>query len=332
MMSDRLDQLHIWISEKLGLRNYTMHPASEDASFRRYYRLQEHNRTFIIMDAPTDRENSHAFIDVSQRLQATGLNVPVVHASDLQSGFLLLTDLGNTLYLDVIEDNNVQQLYADALDALRIMQQETATQGLPVYDENLLMKEMSLFSDWLLTGHLDMTLDSGKQKLLEQTFFYLKDMALEQPRTFVHRDYHSRNLMVCPKHNPGILDFQDAVFGPVTYDLVSLLKDCYIKWPRQYINKWARHFFTLAGPHDTELSTFMRWFDLMGVQRHLKASGIFARLCHRDQKTGFIKDIPRTLSYILDLEDEYPQLHTLIELIRVEVLPALEKKNGLCVQ
>ena len=215
------------------------------------------------------------------------------------------------------------------------------------------MQEMHLFSDWLLVAHLGIHPDPDRSAAIEQAFSYLKDMALEQPRCFVHRDYHSRNLMVCKDRNPGILDFQDAVIGPVTYDLVSLLKDCYIKWPKDDIEKWARHFFTLAGPEGTDLGTFIRWFDLMyvvslpvrsdlgtfirwfdlmGVQRQLKASGIFARLCHRDQKSGFLKDIPRTLSYILDLEGRYPQLQALIDLIRNEVLPLLKEKNNLCGQ
>jgi N-acetylmuramate 1-kinase len=331
-MSDRLEQMHAWIRDQLRMRDYTVLPASEDASFRRYFRLRENTRSFIIMDAPPDREDSHPYVSISQRMHSAGLHVPVVHASDFQAGFLLLSDLGNTLYLDVLARNNVQQLYADALDALRIMQQDTMAQGIPDYDENLLMAEMNLFSDWLLASHLGIELNSSRQAAVKQSFNYLVQAALEQPRCFVHRDYHSRNLMVCPDQNPGIIDFQDAVFGPVTYDLVSLLKDCYIKWPRQDINEWVRYFFTRAGPRDTDLTTYRRWFDLMGVQRQLKASGIFARLYHRDHKAGFLKDIPRTLSYILDLEDDYPQLRFLIDLIRHEVMPVLEEKNRLCVQ
>ena len=331
-MPDRLQQMHAWIRDQLRLQDYTVLPASEDASFRRYFRLRENGRSYIIMDAPPDQEDCHPFINISQRLHSAGLNVPVVYASDLQSGFLLLSDLGSTLYLDVLDKHNVQHLYADALNALRVMQQGTTAEGLPDYDEILLMQEMYLFSDWLLTTHLEINLDSDHYGSIEQTFRYLRDMALEQPRCFVHRDYHSRNLMVCRDQNPGIMDFQDAVFGPVTYDLVSLLKDCYIKWSKQDTDAWVRHFFTMAGPDGTDLTTFIQWFDLMGVQRQLKASGIFARLYHRDRKAGFLRDIPRTLSYILDLEGDYPQLQVLIDLIRREVMPVLEEKNRLCGQ
>ena len=332
LMSDRLQQMHAWIRDQLRLHDYTVLPASEDASFRRYFRLRENGRSFIIMDAPPGQEDCHPFVNISQRLHAAGLNVPVVYASDLQSGFLLLSDLGNTLYLDVLDKNNVHTLYADALSALHMIQQRTTTDGLPDYDEILLMQEMHLFSDWLLTAHLGLNLDSDLYAAIEQTFRFLRDKALEQPQCFVHRDYHSRNLMVCEDLNPGIIDFQDAVIGPVTYDLVSLLRDCYIKWPKQDTDEWIRHFFTLAGPEGTDLNTFIQWFDLMGVQRQLKASGIFARLYHRDHKAGFLKDIPRTLSYILDLEDNYPQLQVLIDLIRREVMPVLEEKNRLCGQ
>ena len=331
-MPDRLQQMHAWIRDQLRLHDYTLLPASEDASFRRYFRLRGNGRSYIIMDAPPEQEDCQPFIDNSQRLHAAGLNVPVVYASDLQAGFLLLSDLGDTLYLDVLDKNNVQHLYADALNALHLMQQGTKTEGLPVYDENLLIQEMHLFSEWLLTRHLGIVLNPDQHESIEQTYHYLKDAALEQPRTFVHRDYHSRNLMVCQSWNPGIVDFQDAVTGPVTYDLVSLLKDCYVKWPEKNIYAWVRHFFTLAGPRDTDLNTFIQWFDLMGVQRQLKASGIFARLYHRDKKAGFLKDIPRTLSYILDLESDYPQLHTLINLIRREVMPAVEERNRICEQ
>lgn len=332
LVSGRTEKMHAWIRKQLRLHEYTLLPASEDASFRRYFRLRYNNRSFIIMDAPPDREDCRPYVDISHRLHSAGLNVPVVHASDLQSGFLLLTDLGNTLYLDVLDKGNVQNLYADALNALHIIQRNTGAGGLPLYDENLLLQEMHLFSDWLLAAHLGINLEPDRSAVIEQTFRYLKDVALEQPRCFVHRDYHSRNLMVCEDQNPGILDFQDAVLGPVTYDLVSLLKDCYIKWPKSETEEWVRHFFTLAGPDGADLKTFIRWFDLMGVQRQLKASGIFARLCHRDHKTGFLKDIPRTLSYILDLEGRYPQLQGLIDLIRNEVLPLLKEKNNLCGQ
>jgi N-acetylmuramate 1-kinase len=329
-MPDRLEQLHIWICKSLGMNDYKLQPASEDASFRRYFRLQFGTQSFIIMDAPPDRESCEPFIDIANRLLATGVHVPEILEADSVNGFILLSDLGPRLYLASLNDENADTLYDDALAALLTMQQRTDIIGMPLYSDNLLLAEMNLFSDWLLGRHLQIHLNEGQRHTLNNIFDMLKKNALTQPQVFVHRDYHSRNLMVCEELNPGILDFQDAVIGPVTYDLVSLLKDCYIKWPRDRVNAWALDFYYQLEQSAFNESEFLRWFDLMGVQRHLKASGIFARLYHRDNKNGYLKDIPRTLSYIMDLQADYPELEFLTELLDNEVMPGLEGANREC--
>jgi len=330
-MNTRIDLMDQWLGNELGFSDYTLEPASEDASFRRYFRVCRNGENLIVMDAPPDKEDCRPYIDVAGRLLACGVNVPRILKQDLDKGFLLIADLGETLYLDVLSSDNADQLYADATCALMKMQLGAEVDGLPPYDEQLLWQEMDLFRNWLLKRHLNITLDEGLQHVLDEVFSLLTGSALEQPRVFVHRDYHSRNLMVSETHNPGIVDFQDAVCGPVTYDLVSLFKDCYIKWPRDRINRWVLDYYQAAERlliPDAGKEQFIRWFDLMGVQRQLKASGIFARLWHRDHKAGSMKDIPRTLSYILDLEERYPELSELTALIRDAVLPALAEPRS----
>ncbi|MCH9049156.1 MAG: phosphotransferase [Proteobacteria bacterium] len=321
-MTKRLQQLNQWLAEIIGSEDYQLQPASGDASFRRYFRLTHNDETCIVMDAPPAQEGCSPFIDVAERLLAVNINVPRILEKDLKQGFLLLSDLGDEQYLDHLTEESADKLYQDAMQALFCMQQQTDTNGLPPYDEKLLLQEMELFRNWLLKKHIGLDLSKEIQTMLDEVFKLLLDEALAQPKVFVHRDYHSRNLMIngsgFDSGNPGVLDFQDAVCGPFTYDLVSLLKDCYIKWPGQQIRGWAHNFFEqIAENHpDIDEEKFMQWFDLMGVQRHLKASGIFARLCHRDGKSGYLADIPRTLSYIVDLNGEYPELQGLIELIQ----------------
>lgn len=329
-MKHRLDLLNQWLRAGLGLEGYTLAPASEDASFRRYFRVRHGGECFIVMDAPPEQEDCRPYIDVARRLRESGVNVPQILAQDLEHGFLLIGDLGKVLYLDVLNDANAGDLYRDAVQALLKMQSGADTRGLPPYDATLLMAEMELFRDWLLARHLGLEPGPGLKQLLDDSLGMLCHAALEQPRVFVHRDYHSRNLLVNATGNPGIIDFQDAVAGPVTYDLVSLFKDCYIKWPRERTRQWLQDYYLQAAPLlriEADLQQFTRWFDLMGVQRQLKASGIFARLWHRDGKRGFLKDIPRTLSYIVDLRDAYPGLAPLCELIEDQVLPALGQRG-----
>jgi len=335
-MTNRLQQLNQWLSETIGSEDYQLQPASGDASFRRYFRLTHDDETCIVMDAPPAQEDCSPFVDVAERLIAADINVPRILEKDLKQGFLLLSDLGGKQYLDQLTEESADKLYQDAMQVLFRMQQQIDTNGLPPYDETLLLREMELFRDWLLEKHIGLNLSDVSQAMLDEVFKFLLDAALAQPRVFVHRDYHSRNLMINRPGSdpgtgdPGVLDFQDAVCGPFTYDLVSLLKDCYIKWPRQQVQGWAHNFFEQIAEDHPGISEreFMRWFDLMGVQRHLKASGIFARLYHRDGKSAYLADIPRTLSYIADLNDKYPELQGLIEVIQgISIVEA----NKLCV-
>jgi len=327
---ERLEALKYWLETELSFREYTITPASGDASFRRYFRVTHEGASFIVMDAPPDREDTRPFITVSKLFADAGLNVPEVIDADPGQGYLLLTDLGSRPYLEALDETSVERLYGDALGALAGIQTCRPAAGLlPDYDRELLLREMELFREWLLGTHLGLSLDAAQSALLDAAFAGLADSALAQPRVCVHRDYHSRNLMVTQRNNPGILDFQDAVMGPVTYDLVSLLRDCYIQWPRARVEDWALGYHELAlqcgilhAEHESP-EQFLRWFDLMGVQRHLKAAGIFARLNHRDGKPGYLLDIPRTLGYVTEVASGYPELAGFGSFVEQQVLPAL---------
>ena len=326
-MSDaRLAALRDWLRGLPGLAGATLAPASADASFRRYFRVTAPDgANFIAMDAPPGREDLGPFLDVTERLLAAGLRVPRVHARDLAQGFLLLDDLGRTHYLQALDDASADRLYGAAMDALLALQGADDA-GLPPFDAALLDTEMALFRDWFLGEHLGLALDEADRAALEAVAGALIDNALAQPQVFVHRDYHSRNLMVTGPDGPGIIDHQDAVTGPLTYDLVSLLRDCYIAWPAARVRGWALDFrrrLLAAGRLDPAVdeATFLRWFDLMGVQRHLKAIGIFARLCHRDGKPGYLNDIPRTLGYLRQVAPQYPETRPLAALIERLDLP-----------
>jgi aminoglycoside/choline kinase family phosphotransferase len=282
------------------------------------------------MDAPPENEDCGPFVQVAGFLEAMQLNAPRVIETNLDEGFLLLSDLGSRPYLAELQDSpaSAPRLYADAIAALVQMQQRGASyqDQLPPYDEKLLRFELSLFHDWLCGKHLGIEFCEDDERRWQDTCDLLVANAFAQPRVFVHRDYHSRNLMVTEEGNPGILDFQDAVEGPLTYDLVSLLKDCYVKWPEEQVWQWARDFYaSLDSPMRERVGEhqFRRFFELMGVQRHIKAAGIFARLNHRDGKAVYLGDIPRTLSYIVDVGPRYPELAFLVELIEARVLPAV---------
>lgn len=280
------------------------------------------------MDAPPEKEDCLPFVRVATYLEALGLNAPRIVAADVVKGFLLLTDLGDRLYLDRLNDSpdDADALYADAIDALLVMQERGVAYvaKLPPYDVALLDFELSLFHDWLCGTHLDIEFDADEEMAWRDLCSLLIRNALEQPQVFVHRDYHSRNLMVVENNNPGILDFQDAMHGPLVYDAVSLLKDCYIRWPDDRIDGWLARFYAgidaMPGI-DIDKAAFRRAFDLMGVQRHLKAAGIFARLNHRDGKPRYLADIPRTLGYITSLGARYDELEFLVALIEERVLP-----------
>jgi len=312
----RLIGLQSWLRDGLGIAFDEIAPASGDASFRRYFRIQHGDESLIVMDAPPEKEDCVPFINIAAAMTKMGLNVPRVLQQNLEQGYLLLSDLGTVQYLEVLNEDSVDRLYGDALDALLLLQMAKEDQHLlPPYDHALLMREMELVREWYLEQHLGLTLNTAQHQLLNGAFELLAQSALTQPYTWVHRDYHSRNLMALDSDNPGVLDFQDAVFGPVTYDLVSLLKDCYIEWPREQVLMWvSRHYQQLIKQNiisDVDQSTFIKWFDLMGVQRHLKVLGIFARLNIRDNKPGYLKDIPRTLSYVRGVCERYPELANL---------------------
>ncbi len=323
---ERLEGLRHWLRTAAGLPEFSIVPASGDASFRRYFRVRFGDRSLIAVDAPPVQEDSRPFIKVATMLGDIGLNVPRIVTADPDRGFMLITDLGVRLYLGELDDASADRLYGDALGALATLQTCAVAEGvLPPYDRALLMREMALFRDWYLERHLGIGLDDARERLIAQSFETLCASALEQPVVCVHRDYHSRNLMVCEGHNPGILDFQDAVAGPVTYDLVSLLRDCYIAWPRSRVEDWATGYFELAVQsgvlRQAHEADFLRWFDAMGVQRHLKATGIFARLWHRDGKPGYLDDVPRTLGYVTQVCAGHPALAAFGRFVEDEVLP-----------
>lgn len=317
----RQNQLQNWLNNLFNGKAANLRAASSDASFRRYFRFDVGDDTYVVMDAPPDKEDTAPFLRIARRFYEVGLNVPRVIETDTDNGYLLLSDLGIKTYFPKLNHKTVERLYGDALGALVVLQTATLTepQFLPDYSEALLREEMELFRTWYLGKHLKISLSDSQNTALDKVFASLVRSASVQPKVWVHRDYHSRNLMVMAKNNPGILDFQDAVLGPVTYDLVSLLRDCYIRWPMEQVQEWVMGYHQLAQHSgipvcDDELQ-FLGWFDRMGVQRHLKASGIFARLCHRDGKSAYLDDIPRTLGYIMQVSRAYPELLPLAQLI-----------------
>jgi aminoglycoside/choline kinase family phosphotransferase len=328
----RLKALVQWIRNLDGLEDAMPVPASTDASFRRYFRVSSGKKTYIVMDAPPTHEDCDPFIRISGWLNDMRLNAPVVLEINLDQGFLLLSDLGSTQYLDVLRDDRsrADELYGDALAALSILQEAGAEfqKLLPKYDRELLQFELSIFHDWLCGRHLGIVFDTSERAQWQRLCELSIGNCLEQQQVFVHRDYHSRNLMLADTNNPGILDFQDALEGPHTYDLVSLLKDCYISWPAEHVRKWALAFARRANISDDDEARFLRHFELTGLQRQLKAAGIFARLNHRDGKGDYMLDIPRTLNYVLEIAPRYPELSFLAELISERILPVLREQQS----
>ena len=327
--SHRLAALNDWISGIDPIAGCQPTPASNDASFRRYFRLHNGVESFIVMDAPPADEDCLPFIRVAGYLESMQLNAPRILGADMQNGFLLLSDLGSEQLLTRLKSapEEAGSLYSDAIDALLTLQRRGAAyQGLlPPYDETLLRFELSLFRDWLCGTHLNLSFSEEDERRWQACCDVLVDSATCQPQVFVHRDYHSRNLMVTEQDNPGILDFQDAVEGPFTYDLVSLLKDCYISWPADEVRQWALGYYRKLSVATRDLvdeQQFCRYFDLMGVQRELKAAGIFCRLNHRDTKPAYLDDVPRTLNYIVELGSRYEELDFLVPFITERVLPA----------
>ena len=325
----RLASLERWIAGLPGPPVERIVPASVDASFRRYFRVHRAGATQIAMDAPPERESLVAWLTVARILSAAGVRVPPVYAADVEQGFVLTGDLGRQHYLDALAaGSDPEPLYAAAIAALVRLQSAAGAdaQELPPYDRGLLMREMELFPEWFLSRHLGLETDAAERRMIAACFDWLAASALEQPVVLVHRDYHSRNLLTGADAQPGIVDFQDAVRGPVSYDLVSLLKDCYIVWPRKRVLAWLDRYLALArdaaidvGP---DRERFLRWFDRMGLQRHLKVLGIFARLWHRDGKPAYLRDLPRVLDYTLEASAAEPALAPFDAFLRRRVVPA----------
>ncbi len=314
-----------WLQHDLLLNLLNLAPASSDASFRRYFRATTDQGSYIVMDAPPDKENLTAFIHIAEMLRSAGINTPQIYSQNLDDGFLLLQDFGDTNYLAHLTETNADALYNQAFDTLFKLHSDPrlANAPLPTYDQALLTRELNLFDEWFLQQKLGLTIPDA---LWQATKSLLIDSALAQPQVLVHRDYHSRNLMVVAEQTPGVLDFQDAVIGPITYDLVSLLKDCYIAWPVPRIHAWIQQYHQRllhAGLIDCSAQQFQRWFDFMGLQRHLKVLGIFSRLDIRDSKPGYLKDIPLTFSYTLNTCSVYEELTDFHLFLNTQIKPVL---------
>ena len=317
----RLQHLKVWLDEQLAtlfaeqswgaVPPATLTAASSDASFRRYFRWEGGGKSFVVMDAPPPQENCKPFVDIAFLLAKSGINVPKIYAEDLERGFLLLNDLGNKTYLDVIDSENADDLFKDALQALLAFQQLPMVAPLPSYDVALLRRELELFPEWFVKRELGIEFDAAQQMLWQNVSQLLIDSALAQPKVLVHRDYMPRNLMLS-EPNPGVLDFQDAVYGPVTYDVTCLFKDAFLSWPEERVHGWLQDYWQQAGalgiPVQPDFDDFLRASDLMGVQRHLKVIGIFARICHRDGKPRYLADVPRFFAYIDAVIARRPEL------------------------
>ncbi|MGZ0786417.1 aminoglycoside phosphotransferase family protein [Pseudomonas saponiphila] len=331
----RLQHLKVWLDEQLAIvyaeqgwgevPPATLTAASSDASFRRYFRWQSADRSFVVMDAPPPQENCKPFVDIAHLLATSGINVPKIYAQDLARGFLLLNDLGNKTYLDVIDEHNADTLFDDALQALLAFQQLPMAAPLPSYDVALLRRELELFPEWYVGRELGITFNAQQREQWQRVSDLLIDSALAQPKVLVHRDYMPRNLMLS-EPNPGVLDFQDAVYGPVTYDVTCLFKDAFLSWPEPRVQNWLSDYWNRARalgiPVQDDFAAFLRASDLMGVQRHLKVIGIFSRICHRDGKPRYLTDVPRFLAYIEAVLARRPELAELGQLLRSLSQPA----------
>ena len=318
----RLAQLNDWLTTQLSGKAFELTPASADASFRRYFRVNfaDGSPSLVVMDAPPEREDCRPWLKVEELFRAAGAHVPEVFAQDLDQGFLLMSDLGSTTYLAALNKDNAAHLYADALGSLIAIQRASRPDVLPEYSRELLLRELMLFPEWYIERHKGVTLDDRQRVTLMDTFDRILEVNLAEPQVFVHRDYHSRNLMYLPDQaNPGIIDFQDAVYGPLTYDLASLFKDAYIHWDEEFtLDMLARYWEAarkLGLPVRDDFSDFHRDYEWMGVQRHIKVLGIFARLYHRDGKDGYLRDMPLVMDYLRRACKRYRDLGPLLRLL-----------------
>ncbi|MFI4914358.1 MAG: aminoglycoside phosphotransferase family protein [Steroidobacterales bacterium] len=332
----RIELIRGWLEQDLHWPLARLEPASADASFRRYFRVwRRDGATRVVMDAPPDKEDIAPYLHVAALLERCGVHVPHIEAADRERGCVLLEDLGQTPYLTRLQSGiDVERLYGDALEALLRIQIEgrAAAATLAPYDRAVLERELRLMPEWFCERHLRLRLQADDRAILERSFDLLIAAALAQPQVFVHRDYHSRNLMLVAERNPGIIDFQDALHGPIGYDLVSLLKDCYIAWPRARVEGWVRGFHRQLHRRgfDTgaDEAQFLRWFDLIGVQRHIKVLGIFARLWYRDGKGSYLRDLPLTLDYLRDTSARYDELAGLSHWLEQRIVPEFTAANA----
>ncbi|MFA6301648.1 MAG: phosphotransferase [Legionella sp.] len=318
-MHERENALNQWLVTLLPDKAYELNSLCSDASFRRYFRLQYDGLSRVVMDAPPAKESLEPFIQVAQTLSQFGVPTPEILAQDQQQGFLLLGDFGDQLLLHSLTKDNADLYYKKAITTL-LKIQTCSTAGLAAFDHAFMLKEMNLCNEWFFEAYLNLNLNINEQELVQNTMQWIAAELAQQAQVFIHRDYHSRNLMLIENNALGVIDFQDAMRGPITYDLVSLLKDCYISWPRAKVLAWIEFFYNNNPLAQTQsLSEFIRAFDLCGIQRHLKVLGVFGRLKLRDNKNGYIKDLPLTLKYVLDCAESYTELRPLFELIQKRV-------------
>ncbi|NTV95951.1 MAG: phosphotransferase [Thiobacillus sp.] len=316
---DRLGRLRQWVESVLPEPLLALEVASADASFRSYYRVRTAAGSHIVMDAPPSHEDCGPYLHVARLFRSAGANTPEILAENLAEGFLLLSDFGNTTYLMALDDGTADRLYRDANAELIKIQCASRPGELPEYDEALLRRELMLFPDWYLARHLKVELTDKQQRVMATAFAAILANNLAQPKVYVHRDWHSRNLMVTERDNPGVLDFQDAVYGPITYDLVSIYKDAYIAWDEDRVLDWTIRYWQDARqaglPVRDDFGDFYRDFEWMGVQRHIKVLGIFARLYHRDGKAGYLKDMPLVMHYLRRACERYRELRPFLGLL-----------------
>lgn len=327
MTDTRQLSLTEWLNNNVNLPPFQLKPLAGDASFRRYFRVELQNGSYIAMDAPPPRENCVPFIAIAKGLRDLGLNTPTIFAKDVARGFLLISDFGDKLFLKELTATNAEALYDCAIDALDVLRSCQVIQDwkLPYFSADFMRQELELFKEWFLLKHLNLNLSSSLEIQLSQCFDFIANTSANQSYSFMHRDYHSANLMILPHHQVGILDFQDAFVGPVTYDLVSLLRDCYIAWPDELVNKLVIRYFEKINLSNISQEQFLSWFEIMGLQRHLKALLTFSRKLHRDGNANYLQHIPRTLQYILKESAVFPECKVLYKLIS-------EKVVDLCVQ
>ncbi|WP_321777291.1 aminoglycoside phosphotransferase family protein [Sulfurimonas sp.] len=308
-----MDEINKWL-KTTPYKNYNISVASADASFRKYYRLSLNEKSFLLMDSSLEKDSLAPFIDVTSRLLKVGLNAPEILEKNVKDGFLIIEDFGNTHYLNVLNNDNFKALYSSAIDVI-INMQKADTKDLPLYDKAFLHFEMDLMKEWYLEKNLALVLNESQIELIQMSLDAISDVVLSQPQdVFVHRDFHSRNIMITSQNEIGVIDYQDAMSGAITYDLVSLLKDCYIYYEREEILKLVLEFRDKKGL-DVNDETFIKWFDFMGLQRHIKVLGIFSRLYLRDKKDGYLKDIPLTLKYTIDTAKLYNETKELAKLL-----------------